>query len=320
MEKAAAFLETRRYAALLGATTEFAKMEDISHNGADRKAYVVISRIEAGMVERTDRRTTSAWPATTAAPSTRSASTAGQRDTGGQPIRSRFVGHHHGDHPRAARRLAGRHAGRRGQPLPPGQGLRPGQHQVYSEGMRTLFIGEDTSRRNNNYVWAFNVDTRKLSRILSVPMYAEATGLQVVDDANGFSYLMSNFQHPAEQSQMGTFKGVKDATGAVILSEEDVLDAIDGKWGGRKKAAIGYVGHRERSAPGHPVGRHHAQGRTRCPPGPAPGRRRDATDRRAIAPERIRDGLRGSRALRRFPAGKGASPPSRPLARRGWFF
>jgi uncharacterized protein len=27
MEKAAAFLETRRYAALLGATTEFAKME-----------------------------------------------------------------------------------------------------------------------------------------------------------------------------------------------------------------------------------------------------------------------------------------------------
>ena len=35
MEKAAAFLETRRYAALLGATTEFAKMEGISHNEAD---------------------------------------------------------------------------------------------------------------------------------------------------------------------------------------------------------------------------------------------------------------------------------------------
>jgi hypothetical protein len=47
------------------------------------------------------------------------------------------------------------------------------------DSIRTLFIGEDTSRRNNNYVWAFNIDTRKLSRILSVPMNGEATGLTV---------------------------------------------------------------------------------------------------------------------------------------------
>jgi hypothetical protein len=71
----------------------------------------------------------------------------------------------------------------------------------YSEGMRTLFIGEDTSRRNNNYVWAFNIDTRKLSRILSVPMYAEATGLQAVDDLNGFSYIMSNFSTPLKKAR-----------------------------------------------------------------------------------------------------------------------
>ena len=112
----------------------------------------------------------------------------------------------------------------------------------YSEAMRTLFIGEDTSRRNNNYVWAFHLDTRKLSRILSVPMYAEATGLQVVDDVNGFSYVMGNFQHPAEQSQVGSFKGVKDAAGNVVISEADVLSAIAARWGGRKQAAIGWIG------------------------------------------------------------------------------
>jgi secreted PhoX family phosphatase len=112
----------------------------------------------------------------------------------------------------------------------------------FSDEMRTLFIGEDTSRRNNNYVWAFNVDTRKLSRILSVPMYAEATGLQVLDDVNGFAYVMSNFQHPGEQEQNGRFKGVKDASGNVVIREADVLNAIDARWGGRKKSAIGYVG------------------------------------------------------------------------------
>jgi hypothetical protein len=46
----------------------------------------------------------------------------------------------------------------------------------YVDSIRTLFIGEDTGRHNNNYVWAYNVDTKKLSRILSVPMAAEATG------------------------------------------------------------------------------------------------------------------------------------------------
>jgi DNA polymerase III alpha subunit len=51
MEKAAAFLETRRYAALLGATTEFTKMEGVTHNAKDKKTYVVISRVEGGMTD-----------------------------------------------------------------------------------------------------------------------------------------------------------------------------------------------------------------------------------------------------------------------------
>ncbi len=242
MEKAAAFFETRRYAALLGATTEFAKMEGISHNEVDKKAYVVISRIEGGMLtSATDPQDDVRLAKNDGGAIYELALAAGQRDTGGRPIPSRLVATTMVSIPEL---LGGWLGGTRDA-----EGNRCLQDKVcgpdnikFSEGMRTLFVGEDTSRRNNNYVWAFNVDTRKLSRILSVPMYAEATGLQVVDDANGFSYVMSNFQHPAEQSQVGTFKGVKDATGAVILSEKNVLDAIDARWGGRKKAAIGYVG------------------------------------------------------------------------------
>ena len=242
MEKAAAFLETRRYAALLGATTEFAKMEGITHNEADRKAYVVISRIEGGMLaSATDPQDDVRLARNDGGAIYELSLSAGQRDTNGEPIRSRFVATTMSSIPEL---LGGWLGGAKDA-----EGNRCAQDKVcgpdnvkYSEGMRTLFVGEDTSRRNNNYVWAFNVDTRKLSRILSVPMYAEATGLQVVHDANGFSYIMSNFQHPGEESQKGEFLGVKDATGAVILTEADVLNAIAARWGGRKKAAIGYVG------------------------------------------------------------------------------
>jgi hypothetical protein len=102
----------------------------------------------------------------------------------------------------------------------------------FDDATRTLFIGEDTSRRNNNYVWAFNIDTRKLSRILSVPMAAEATGLTVVPDYNGHAYVMSNFQHPGEEN-------IKNYTGS---DKTEVLNAINTKWDGKKKAAIGYIG------------------------------------------------------------------------------
>ncbi|MDD3343476.1 MAG: hypothetical protein PHR87_07880, partial [Sulfurospirillaceae bacterium] len=47
----------------------------------------------------------------------------------------------------------------------------------------------------NNYMWAYNTDTKKLSRILSIPAGAESTGLQVVENLNGYAYIMSNAQH-----------------------------------------------------------------------------------------------------------------------------
>lgn len=65
----------------------------------------------------------------------------------------------------------------------------------FSEGMRTLFIGEDSDTHVNNFLWAYNVDTKKLTRILSIPSGAESTGLQVLDDLHGHAYIMSNSQH-----------------------------------------------------------------------------------------------------------------------------
>lgn len=68
----------------------------------------------------------------------------------------------------------------------------------YSKDLNTLFIGEDSDMHTNNFVWAYNLDTKKLSRILSVPVGAEATGLRSVDTVKDSRYLLSNYQHPGE--------------------------------------------------------------------------------------------------------------------------
>jgi len=241
MEKAAAFLETRRYAALLGATTEFSKMEGITHNVADRKAYVVISRVERGMTSiPADPQDHIRVARNDGGAIYELALAGGREDTSGRPIHSHYVATTMTSIPELLGGWLGGARDAEGNRCEQEKPCGP-DNVKFSEEMRTLFVGEDTSRRNNNYVWAFHVDTRKLSRILSVPMYAEATGLQVVEDMNGFAYILSNFQHPGEQEQNGAFKGATDASGTTV-TEAGVLGAIDARWGSRKKAAIGYIG------------------------------------------------------------------------------
>jgi len=228
MEKAAAFLETRRYAALLGATTEFSKMEYIAFNEKDRKFYLTISRVEAGMA---DTKGDIQVARNDGGIILEMATAKGGEDSDGNPIDSQFVGTRLTSIPELVGGWMGGAKDGEGNACEQDKPCGP-DNLRYVGSIRTLFIGEDTSRRNNNYVWAFNVDTRQLSRILSVPMAAEATGLTIVPNQNGFAYVTSNFQHPGEEN-------LKNYTGA---DKADVLAAINAKWSDRKKAAIGYIG------------------------------------------------------------------------------
>ena len=65
----------------------------------------------------------------------------------------------------------------------------------FSEAARTLYIGEDCSQHVTCMGWAYNVDTKALTRVLTAPAAAELTGLGAYDDINGFSYVTMNFQH-----------------------------------------------------------------------------------------------------------------------------
>lgn len=193
MEKAAAFLETHRYAACKGASMGFTKMEGTTVNARDKRAYSAMSYIYKSM---TDGTTDIKVEGPVAGAVYEHVLKGHQIDSDGNRIRSEWVSVSMS----APAALVGEDLAVRdalGNSAHADKIANP-DNLKYSEAMRTLFIGEDSGNHVNNFLWAYNVDTRELSRILSCPSGAESTGLHAVDDINGFSYIMSNFQHPGD--------------------------------------------------------------------------------------------------------------------------
>jgi uncharacterized protein len=197
-EKAAAFLETHRYAALKGGSTAFTKMEGTTVNAKDKKAYSAISAIKDSMVTGGSGFVAASnvvFPAPILAGGVLEHTlAAGQKDSEGNAIDSEWV-------PASSQFML------LGEDLatPDSLGNLANADKIanpdnlkFSEDMRTLFIGEDSGLHVNNFLWAYHVDSKQLSRVLSCPSGAESTGLQAVDSINGWTYVMSNFQHPGD--------------------------------------------------------------------------------------------------------------------------
>lgn len=195
-EKAAAFLEPRRYAAMKGATTEWNKMEGITIDETAKKAYMAISYQDKGMLADASFPKDDIKVAKNNCGATYEITLKGaQKDTEGNVINSEYVG---------VSIMAP--AALVGEEIPVDANgntcnvdkIANTDNIAFSNKMRTLFVGEDSGTHTNNFVWAYNVDTKKLSRLLSVPAGAECTGLQVADNMNGHAYIMSNSQHHAD--------------------------------------------------------------------------------------------------------------------------
>lgn len=225
MEKAAAFLETHRYAALVGASMGFSKMEGTTVNAADKRAYSAMSYIYKSMIDGT---TDIKVQGPVAGAVYEHVLAGNQFDSEGRRIDSNWVS----TYMSAPDGLVGRDLAVRdalGNSADPDRIANP-DNLKYSEAMRTLFIGEDSGNHVNNFLWAYNVDTGVLSRLLSCPSGAESTGLQAVDDLNGYSYVMSNFQHPGDWESP-----LHDVV-------KPVLDPLEkANYNGRYSAAVGYL-------------------------------------------------------------------------------
>ncbi len=253
MEKAAAFLETRRYAAFMGATTEFTKMEGETSNAADRKLYIAMSYVYKGMLDGQNGSRPQDDIHLEGDPADLSCGVVYQSnlsdrqfDTTGNRIHSRWVASDLSALVEGAKKPADQTTYGIYDKCDTDRMANP-DNIKYSEAMRTLFIGEDSGNHLNNFIWAYNIDSGNLTRILSTRAGGENTGLQAVDDMNGFAYIMANAQHPGAADDLSGYAGR-------IPDFEAFRASID------QRGAIGYIGGmpavRVKAGPGHRHGGH----------------------------------------------------------------
>ena len=189
-------LETRRFAALKGATTEFTKGEGITYDAARRQLYVSFARIERGMEDNADR----ARP--------------GDRFDRGGPnhIRAAFnvcgmvaaidvgrddeVGSAH-----VGKRLSSLLAGRPDKSVPGNicalDTVAGPDNVVLIPEHDTLIVAEDSGDgHENDAIWAYDIGRKRLQRIMTMPWGAEASGIYWYPGLDGAGWLTAVVQHP----------------------------------------------------------------------------------------------------------------------------
>lgn len=218
-EVIASRLETRRWAAMEGATTEFRKMEGITFNPEAGQLYIAMSEIGKGMEDNKGS------------------------DVGG-PNRIRVAKNACGgvyaldvDGNYVATNMYGLVAG---TPVSGDtkntcdlNGLANPDNISYMPGYNTLIIGEDTgSGHQNDAVWSYNLDTRKLTRIETTPYGSETTSPYFYPNIGGHAYIMSVVQHPYGESDTDKLENAGQArayTGYI-----GPFPAMDGEEHGRR--------------------------------------------------------------------------------------
>ncbi|MDN2694826.1 DUF839 domain-containing protein [Janthinobacterium sp. SUN073] len=230
-EKAAAFLETHRYAALKGGSMAFTKNEGTTVNAKDKIAYSAYANIQDSMVEGGAGYVAGnnvKFKKLVAGGVVSHKLAGGQKDDTGAAIDSEWVPSE------STLLIAGEDiaADGLGNTANPAKIASP-DNLKFSEKLRTLFIGEDSGNHLNNFLWAYNVDTRKLERLLSCPAGAESTGLHAVDEINGWTYVMSNFQHPGDE--WNRFPGLPSA----LKDQINIL--INTNYNSKASGAVGYL-------------------------------------------------------------------------------
>ncbi|MBK1723343.1 PhoX family protein [Thiocystis violacea] len=203
MEKIASRLETRLYAAHKGATTEFRKEEGITFNPDDYVLYVAMSEVAKGMLDGSSNDVGGPNHIRLAEADKCGAvyglNLKGEAtDTDGKPMESNFVAFNmYGVVAGSPRDYSGTALSENSCDV---NGIASPDNLSYLPKHKTLVIGEDTSAHQNDYVWSFDVGTRKLTRIATTPYGAETTSPFWHADINGYGYLTLVTQHPYGES------------------------------------------------------------------------------------------------------------------------
>lgn len=197
-------LETRRYAAMLGAATEWTKMEGITFDPQRNELFMAMSSVYASMEDNRYKGTPAA-----------------AKDIGGfNSIRAKYnpcgcvyrMGLGADNFYTHIRPLVCGNYGsfNTGAPRTGSDANSCDIHSIanpdniaFMVGHDKLLIGEDTSHHQNNAVWVYDMTTQSLNRLLTVPRRAETTGISFHPDINGYAYIMNQVQHPGADTAYG---------------------------------------------------------------------------------------------------------------------
>jgi secreted PhoX family phosphatase len=207
MDLAASRLETRRYSVIKGATAELTKEEGLTYDPDHGKLYIALSDIASSMGTQTGG-------ADHVNVSLNNCGAVFSLDVGpllenGAEV-TKFAAQNW------SQLIAG--VPYRTGSAPAGNaclltGIASPDNVTYLPGSDVLVIGEDTgSGHQNDAMWAFNVVTKSLTRILTTPYGSEVTSPYWVPSFGGHGYLVAAVQHPYGESDSAR-KTDAEATG-----------------------------------------------------------------------------------------------------------
>jgi len=220
-ELMASRLETRRYAAMKGATTELRKEEGIDYDPVHNRLYVAISEVTNGMTKSDTY------------------DKGGSKDIAlsGNGCGAIYALDIESDTTLGTNYKAknfyailyGETKDYTGTPYAGNScdvnGISGPDNLTYIANSDTLIIAEDTSGHTNNMLWAYNVVSGDLTRIGSVPVGAEATSTFWYQNINDYSYMTFVTQHPssAKESTVGVFS-IKNALTSNLTTQTTQSD------------------------------------------------------------------------------------------------
>lgn len=201
---AASRLETRRYAAYNGATTEWEKMEGIAYDPMTNTLYQAMSRVRKGMSDdKGDIQLPYNYCGTVYA----------------MPLDDDYVAHEAHGAVSGVPRMVSRGATQDFPYDPPLEANQCDLNHIsepdnitFMPEHRILIIGEDTgSGHQNDVIWAYNVNSGDLTRIQTTPYGSETTSPYYYPNINGWAYLMSVIQHPFGESDQGKLQDEEES-------------------------------------------------------------------------------------------------------------
>ena len=211
MDMLASRLETTRYASIKGASTEFRKMEGQAYDPATNRLYLAMTQVAKGMTDGDEK-----------------ADLVGRNDIrlpkndcgavyemqlGGDFVGTEIKGIVTGM-PKEYAKGSAEEANTCDV-----DGIASPDNLTFLTGQNILIIAEDTDAHQNDMVWARDMATGAMTRIMSTPYGSEATSVDWYPNVGGHGYLMAVVQHPFGES------------------DEDKLQSPD-----EKNAWVGYIG------------------------------------------------------------------------------